>query len=259
MLLELNFRSKELKRNVGVNVLIPGTGCEADEPYKVLWLLHGLSGDHTSWMRNTCIERYAKELRLAVVMPGVDRSWYTNTAYGANYFDFVAKELPALCHGVFKGWSEKREDNLVAGLSMGGYGALKLALTYPEQYGACISLSGSLDVTRKGRPCDLNEWRSIFGYDIESPDELKGSKHDLFALAEKNKAEGKPFPQTYLWCGQQDSLIGINRDFDALLSALGVAHCFEESEGDHSWRWWDLHIQDGLKHILLEEDSEERK
>lgn len=249
MLLEMKFSSKELKRNVSVSVLIPN-----QEPvgagHKVLWLLHGLSDDHTAWMRRTAIERYAKEHRLAVVMPGVERSWYTNTAYHANYFNFVAYELPSLCRRTFKDFSEKREDNIVAGLSMGGYGALKLALTCPTQYGACISLSGSLDITRKGRPVDLDEWRSIFGYELASALDLEGSEHDLFALAKKNKAAQMPFPKLYLWCGQQDTLIGVNRAFDRHLTELDVAHTYTESEGDHTWPWWDLHIQGALKAIL---------
>jgi S-formylglutathione hydrolase FrmB len=183
-------------------------------------------------------------------MPGVERSWYTNTAYHANYFNFVAHELPDLCRHTFKGFSDKTEDNIVAGLSMGGYGALKLALTCPAQYGACISLSGSLDITRKGRPVDLDEWRSIFGYALESALDLAGSEHDLFALAKRNKAAGLTFPKLYLWCGQQDTLIGVNRAFDRHLTELDVAHTYTESEGDHTWPWWDMHIQGALKAIL---------
>ena len=168
MFLEMHFASKELKQNDTVNVLLPHDYDNSGEPYKTLWLLHGLSGNHNSWMRLSSIERYATEYKLAVIMPCVNRSWYTNTAYGVNYFNFVTKELPELCHKTFSNLSSKKENNIIAGLSMGGYGAVKAALTYPEQYGSCISLSGALDITRKGRTCDLAEWRSIFGLDIES-------------------------------------------------------------------------------------------
>ena len=253
MFLQMNFYSKEVGKAVGVNVLIPEKCRNSTEPYKTMWLLHGLSDDYTAWMRFSSIERYANEHGIAVVMPGVDRSWYTNTAYGAQYFNFVAKELPEICQGLFKGMSSRREDNIVAGLSMGGYGALKLTLTCPEQYSACISLSGSLDVTRKGRVYNLEEWRSIFGYQIESALDLAGSEHDLFALAERNKKEGKPFPKLYMWCGLQDTLVDINRAFNAHLNTLGVSHVFETSQGDHSWKWWDLHIQDGMQYVLKEE------
>ncbi len=250
MFLQMNFYSKELSKSVGVNVLIPEKCRNSNESYKTIWLLHGLTDDHSAWMRYSSIERYANENGIAVVMPNVDRSWYTNTAYDAAYFDFASVELPQVCRGLFCGMSQKREDNIVGGLSMGGYGALKLALTCPEQYGACISLSGSLDVTRVGRAYNLNEWRSIFGFDIQKALELAGSEHDLFALAERNKKEGRVFPKLYLWCGLEDSLIDINRAFDAHLTNLEVPHVLKESEGDHSWKWWDLHIQDAIQYVL---------
>ncbi|MBR7094757.1 MAG: hypothetical protein IKC73_00905, partial [Clostridia bacterium] len=186
----MNFKSAELNRHTQVYVLLPDENEKKPAPCKTLWLLHGLSDNHTGWMRYTSIERYAKKHHLAVVMPNVDRSWYTDTAYDANYFSFVTKELPEVCFRTFSQMSQGREDNIVAGLSMGGYGAMKAALSFPEKYGSCISLSGSLDITRKGRPCNLNEWRSIFGFDMESPLELEGSKHDLYALATKAKSEG---------------------------------------------------------------------
>lgn len=249
MFLELHYKSSQLNRDTSVHVLLPDECLSAGESYRTLWLLHGLSGDHTSWMRYSAIERYARERRLAVVMPDGGRSWYTDTVCGANYFSFIATELPELCRRSFRGMSEKCEDNIVAGLSMGGYGALKLTLSRPEQYGACISLSGSLDITRKGRPCNLAEWQSIFGYGLQSPLELEGSEHDLFALAARNRAEGKPFPSLYLWCGTEDSLIEVNRRFDRHLTDLDVSHTFECSEGDHTWRWWDLHIKEALDRV----------
>ncbi len=252
MFLEMNFKSTELNRQTQVYVLLPD---EKDAPCKTLWLLHGLSDNHTGWMRYTAIERYAKKHGLAVVMPNVDRSWYTDTAYGANYFSFVTKELPALCCKAFRQMSEKREDNIVAGLSMGGYGAMKAALSYPERYSACISLSGSLDITRKGRPCNIKEWRSIFDFDMKDPLELEGSKHDLYALATRAKNEGKQLPRLYLWCGTEDDLLAVNRSFDRHLTELGIDHKFESSEGTHTWKWWDLHIQSALEWILNNETS----
>jgi len=253
MLLEMNVKSKELGKTTRVNVILPTDKSESERPYKTLWLLHGLTDDQTGWTRNTSIERYASKYQLAVIMPNVDRSWYTDTAYGSNYFTFVTKELPELCHRTFQNLSDRREDTLIAGLSMGGYGACKAALTFPEQYGTCISLSGALDVTRKGRPCNLEEWRSIFGYALQSPLELEGSRHDLFALAKENKDMGKVFPKLYLWCGQEDPLLATNRAFDRHLSELAVPHAYAESEGDHSWKWWDLHIQNALRWALEEQ------
>lgn len=255
--LEMNYYSKALCKCVAVNVILPevakqdlGAGAPDLESYKTLYLYHGLSGDHTVWMRRSNIERYAADYNLAVVMPEVDRSWYTDTCYGANYFTFVSEELPMVCRSYFKGMSAKREDNLVAGLSMGGYGALKVALSCPESFFACASLSGSLDITRKGRSINLKEWKAIFDYNLEDGMELEGTCHDLYAITRKRRKEGITFPKIYLWCGTEDTLLCVNRDYHVLLTELGIEHCYKESEGDHSWKWWDLHIQDALCFLL---------
>jgi S-formylglutathione hydrolase FrmB len=247
---EMQYASRALGMEVSVKVILPEFLKTGGASYKTLYLLHGLSGDHTSWTRYTAIERYAREQDIAVVMPAVGRSWYADTAYGAKYFTFVAEELPAACRGFFKGISDRREDTFVGGLSMGGYGALKLAMTYPERYGGCIALSGSLDVTRRGRPYSLEEWRGNFGYEIESAEALEGGDNDLFALAARNAAEGREFPALYLWCGTEDTLLAVNRRYSAHLTALGVPHVYTESEGDHSWRWWDHHIDLALRHFF---------
>lgn len=103
--------------------------------YPTLYLLHGLSDDHTIWQRRTSIERYAAEKNLAVVMPAAGRSYYQDMANGAAYWTFLSEELPALCRQWFP-LSEAREETFAAGLSMGGYGALRLALAQPEKFAA---------------------------------------------------------------------------------------------------------------------------
>lgn len=258
--LELHYHSDALKKAVTVNVILPERaktliGMETDGNstacYKTLYLLHGLSDDHTIWMRRTSIERYANDCGIAVVMPSVDRSWYTDTASGAPYFTFLTDELPRVCRGYFRGMSERREDNLIAGLSMGGYGAIKAALLCPERFGYCASLSGALNVAaRTMKASELEEWRGIFGFSLESADELKGTDHDLFAIAARNQAAGVAFPKLFMWCGTEDRLLESNRLFDAHLTDLGVPHLYQESEGNHSWKWWDLHIQDALRYLL---------
>ena len=247
MFLEMNFNSAELGRQTQIYILLPD---KSDTPCKTLWLLHGLTDNHTAWLRFTSIERYAAEHRLAVIMPNGDRSWYTDIAYNANYFSFITKELPQLCFKTFSQLSQKREDNIIAGLSMGGYGALKMAFSCPEQYGSCISLSGALDITAKDPDSNFSEWKSIFGYEIQDPLELKGSKHDLFALASNAKSEKKALPKLYIWCGTGDDLLVANLSFDRHLSELDIPHKFEVSEGEHSWKWWDKQIQGALDWIL---------
>lgn len=254
---QMNYHSDVLKMGVSVNVIIPekaktliGMEASGGDTYKTIYLLHGLSDDHTIWMRRTSIERYAAERNIAVVMPEVARSWYTDTADGAAYFTFIAEELPRVCRGFFRGMSERPEDNIIGGLSMGGYGAMKCALRYPERFGSCISLSGALDIASLTRPIILEEWQGIFGFDFKSAAELAGGREDTFAIARENHASGKPFPHIYMWCGTDDKLLEANNRFSALLTELGVEHLYETSEGNHSWKWWDLHVQSGLDYIL---------
>lgn len=253
---ELRYHSDALGQAVSVNVILPenantliGMNISANETYKTLYLLHGLSDDHTIWERRTSIERYAAEHGIAVVMPNGGRSWYTDMANGARYFTFITEELPTVCRRFFRGMSDKREDNIIGGLSMGGYGAVKAALTHPESYGGCICLSGALDISSFVHH-SIEEWRAIFGYDLDSTAKLRGSCHDVYALAASNVKEGKPFPKLYMWCGNDDFLLENSIRFDELLSELGVEHRYDQSEGDHSWHWWDLHIQDGLNFVL---------
>ena len=254
--LELNYRSHALNMTVSVSVVLPerasGDALAGNplETYKTLYLLHGLGGNHSDWMRKTAIERYASKYNIAVVMPGVCRSWYSDTVYGAKYFTFITEELPQVCRSYFKGMTSRREDNLIGGLSMGGYGALKAAMTYPERYSGVISLSGALDITRKNRPCNLPEWQSIFDYGMVSPDELEGSCHDLFAVTRKAAESGKEMPEIFLWCGTEDGLITINRQYRDMLAELGIDCTYTESQGNHSWLYWDMHIQPGLAALL---------
>ena len=251
---EMMFKSEALNMSVSVNVIIPETAKHTsdEKTYKTLYLLHGLSDDHTGWMRRSAIERYAVDKGIAVVMPAVGRSWYTDTAYGANYFTFVADELPKTVRGFFRGMSDKREDNLIAGLSMGGYGAVKIALSRPEAFGYCASLSGALDISARGYKRFLPEWQGIFGFGLEKVEDLKGTDHDVFKIAEQNKANGVKFPKLFIWCGEQDVLIEDNAKFDALLNGLGIDHVYKTSEGDHTWRWWDMHIKNALDYFLGE-------
>ena len=251
---QMNYYSPALKLCVGVNVILPDWAQNAKdgEMYKTLYLLHGLSDDNTIWTRRTSIERYADEYGIAVVMPAVARSWYTDMANDANYFTFVSVELPKVCRAYFRGMSDKREDNFVAGLSMGGYGAMKIALTHPESFGGVASLSGTLDIADVTRNRPIVEWKSIFGYELESTGELYGTKHDNFHLANTLYKNGGTFPKMYIWCGEQDDLHHHSEKFHNLMNSLSVEHKYESSVGDHSWKWWDLHIQDALKYLLSE-------
>ena len=211
------------------------------ERYPTLYLLHGLSDDHTIWQRRTCIERYVEGLNLAVVMPAVQRSFYADMVTGPRYWAFISEEIPAIARHFFP-LSGKRSENYVAGLSMGGYGAFKLALTYPKRYAAAASLSGALDVGRLAREeqgAGQSELKHIFG----EASTLPGSPNELFHLAEQMAQRSGPRPSLYQWCGTEDFLYADNVHFREHAESLGVAVTYEEGPGGHEWACWDAQIQ----------------
>jgi putative tributyrin esterase len=147
---EVRFFSETIGMLSSMYVLLPQRKMEERNgkrppKYKTLYLLHGHSDDHSAWQRYTSIERYAEDLHLAVVMPAVHMSFYNDMAHGWKYWQFISEEVPALARDMFS-LSSARKDNFVAGLSMGGYGALKMALTHPDRFAAAASLSGALDL-----------------------------------------------------------------------------------------------------------------
>jgi len=191
-LIHCNFYSETLRLACSMNVILPqppflgAKGGRRRKLYRTLYLLHGLSDDHTIWQRRTSIERYAVSYNLAVVMPDAQRSFYTDMARGLPYWTFLSEELLALARSFFP-LSDAREENFVAGLSMGGYGAFKLALRCPDKFAAAASLSGALDVAglagreRERDPLGRRELENIFG----DPSGIAGSSSDLFFLAQE--------------------------------------------------------------------------
>lgn len=255
--MELKIHSDCLGHGVSVNVIIPqyaetiiGMDGKAETSFKTLYLLHGLSDDHSTWERRSTIERYAAERGFAVVMPCADRSWYTDTTYGAKYFSFVTDELPDICRKIFRGMSNKREDNFIGGLSMGGYGAMKAALTYPDRYFGCIALSGAFDIASIAENLIPDEWQSIFG--LSTPKELNGTKHDVFHLARSAAERGDKLPKIYMWCGHGDFILDSSEKMDKALTELKIDHVYEKTDGDHSWGYWDIYVRHGIDYVLGE-------
>jgi len=244
--LQIQFFSAALNVASTVNVILPeanqgiGMGAARDErPPKVLYLLHGYSDDHSIWTRRTSVERYAANHNLAVIMPAVNHSFYCNEAYGENYWDYISDELPGTMHRFLR-LSDKAEDTYVAGLSMGGYGAMRLALTYPEHFAAAASFSGAVDLasTFFARHRE-NEIDRVFG----KLEEIKGTEYDTYHLMEKNaKAPRKPW--LYVSCGTKDFLFDQHKTFVPALKKNGwdvVSH--EEPDAVHEWGFWDAQIK----------------
>ena len=241
--MEVKFRSNALNVACSVNVILPeahqGIGLEgasSKEPPRVLYLLHGLSDDHSIWMRRTSVERYAAKHNLAVIMPAVNRSFYMNERYGAAYWDYVSEELPKVMHTFFR-LSDKPEDTFVAGLSMGGYGAMRLALTYPERFAAAASFSGAVNVAAyETKETELNR---VFG---KKP-KIKGTELDLLHLLKVN-AEAPHKPKLFVACGTADFLYDAHNVFVPACKKAGwdVTH-YEKQDAVHEWGFWDEMIK----------------
>jgi putative tributyrin esterase len=262
ILTQTHFFSDVLTSRCTLNALLPqrkpSDPPEAyHPPFRVLYLLHGYSDDHTAWQRWTSIERYVEGHNLVVIMPAVQNSFYTDMLHGGKFFTFLTEELPGLVRDLFP-ISTARSDTFVAGLSMGGYGAFKLALSRPDLYASAASLSGALDLREVVREHDdpdnqawLENMRTVFG-DL---DKIPGSAHDLFALAQKvSKLADKP--RLFQYCGTEDFLYADNLRFRDHIRPLGFDYTYEETPGDHNWRYWDAEIQKVLAWLPLQSPSQ---
>ena len=251
-ILHIDFFSRALGRSAQMDAILPDARGTAEKPWKTLYLLHGMTDDYTAWQRWTSIERYAEEYGIAVIMPDTRLGWYTDTAAGERYFSFVSDELIRISRRMFPSLSHQKEDTFVAGLSMGGYGAMKCALKKPETFCKAASLSGALDiygVTQLDPPLgEKGYWEDIFG-PIEA---IRGSENDVFAAAEALTADR---PELFMWCGTEDFLYTMNTAMRDHLMKLGYKLTYSESSGDHNWKYWDREIQNVLAWMLQGEEE----
>lgn len=245
-LMQLHFYSQALEMQTEINVLLPepsqGIGVEGTSDsltdLPVLYLLHGLSDDQTIWARRTSLERYVSTCRLAVVMPCAHQSFYSNEKYGLRYWDYVSRELPEVVRK-FLPVSSRREDTFAAGLSMGGYGALKLALRCPDRFAAAASLSGVVDLVSAFRaPAHFHGLPRIFG-DVA---QLQDSPDDLYAAA-RHTACLEDKPKLYVACGTEDPFFYMHQPFCSTLTGLGYdVTALSTPDIGHEWAYWDAQL-----------------
>jgi putative tributyrin esterase len=237
----IEYYSQSLCKASTMNVLFPDDP-KISPPWSVFYLLHGLFDNETTWTRRTSIERYVEGLPLMVVMPDGGRGWFTNALNPetCRYEDDLIKDVVGLIDRTFPVKAE-RAGRAIGGLSMGGYGAVKLALKYPDMFASVTSHSGVLAYPRKDRAeaAELSpEFLSIFG------ENAKDGPEDPFALVAGLKP--KRVPAMRLDCGEEDVFLEDNREFHKLLDSLSITHEFEEFEGGHDWAYWDTHVQEAV-------------
>lgn len=251
--LRIDFFSQCLMRMVTVSAVLPvdkflppGAPAPTPTPFKTLYLLHGLMGGHTDWLTHTRIQAWAEERDLAVVMPGGDNHFYVDNVPGHQlYGEFIGRELVAVTRAMFP-LSHSRADTFLAGLSMGGYGALRNGLKYADTFGCVAGLSAALVLDNAQRFTDdtptivgrRSFMQSVFG-DLER---VPGSDNDVRALLAGLKARGAALPALFLCCGTEDFLLDANRAFHRFLRENEAPHTYMEGPGGHNWDYWDAHI-----------------
>lgn len=234
---ELHYSSPSLQKQTGCNILIPELP-DFNGPYSVLYLLHGLSDDYTIWQRKTSIGRYVQMLPLMVVMPDGGRGFYTDAREGYAYESAMMQDLIPFIDRTFHTRAE-RKGRCISGLSMGGYGALKLALKHPDSFVSAHGHSGAYGFAHGDWRTDQSEFTRITGPNPQ------GGPDDVHALAEV--ADRSKLPALRFDCGTNDFLIEDNRKFHTHLQTLGVPHEYAEFPGAHDWAYWDKHIQSALR------------
>ena len=255
-LFEVNFASTELGHRTSLNVIMP-TLEDVDGTYrntKTLYLLHGFSDDHSGWLRRTKVEYYGREYNLAVVLPNAQNSFYANMHHGYNFLNHIALEVPIFIQKTFH-LSAKRENNFVAGLSMGGYGAFKIALSYPERFAAAASLSGILDIqlaVEENQEEPDPRYTLPMRLALGDPINVTDTSDDIPWLLKKINTK-KTKPRLYQCCGTEDDLYANNLRIRELIQTLNFDYTYEESPGDHNWVFWDTYIKKVLNWLPLEQ------
>lgn len=246
---EESVQSGALGRTMKYRVLLPEDYDRAQRRYPVLYLLHGLGGDYTDWTTRSNVAEYSRTLPLIIVMPDGHNAWYTNSGEGA-YETYLLNDLPA---DVVKKYRtiNSRYGRAIAGLSMGGYGALKMALKRPATFVLAGSFSGAFGATRRGElerlisRAEADRLEKIFG----PADSETRKENDLFTLAAALKPAGAPY--LYVDCGIADnSLIASNREVVAAIHKTGAAYEYHEVAGAHSWDYWDRRIREFLPVLM---------
>lgn len=243
-ILTIQFHSKQLKMNTRVQIVLPDSSkpkLSSISNYPVLYLLHGLSDDDNSWLRHTRVEDYALANGIIVVMPSGGRSAYCDNVYGQNYHQFISQELPQYLQWTL-GLSTQRTKNFIAGNSMGGLGAAKIALTSPLQYAGFASFSGLIYLKLfLSQVTDelLNDFyfmKSAFDH----PDTTTFDPINLVATESHDL-------HIYLACGYQDDLLACTQAFYEKAKHYPITCIIED--GKHDWEFWDKHIKKYLEYL----------
>lgn len=260
-ILQVSYYSKAIQREVTFNALIPMDTMESpdrpkigDKPMKSLYLLHGYSGSFTDWISFTRIRELSSKHHIAVFMPAGENHFYLDDVdKRALYGEYVGDELVKYTRDMFP-LSDRKEDTIIGGLSMGGYGAIRNGLKYAQNFGSIIALSSALITynIQNASPDytdgvgDYNYFTRVFG-DLNK---LSGSDKDPEALIMNLKKKNKAIPNIYMACGTEDFLLDTNKKFRDFLNKEDIKFTYVEAPGEHTWDFWNEYIEKGLLSLI---------
>lgn len=252
-----NIFSKSIGMETQLYVSMPHDGRQykGDGNPKTLLLLHGISDNASGWARRSQADYFADKYGISIFIPEVQRSFYQDMCYGGKYYTYISSELPDLIRKMFK-VSTEREDLMVAGLSMGGYGAMRVAFGAPDRFSICGAFSAGCDMKTLlqkreefvgvGDTGDnlINEFIAAFG-----PDFMLSDDSDLYKLVEKVSRQSEK-PSLYHTCGTEDFIYPMNAEFAKFCKQLPLTYTYEEWPGLHDWDFWNPSLEKFLKHFV---------
>ncbi len=252
----VQFKSALVGATLPYSVVLPADYNSSTTRYPVIYLLHGLTGHYRDWLQKTNLADYAAAHRIIIVTPEGNDGWYTDSATvpADKYETYIIRELIPDVDSRFRTIQDRRA-RAVAGLSMGGYGALKFGVKYPDRFSFVASMSGALGAAAQTNAAQGFAWDflrpsilSTFG-EAENP---VRAANDLHKLIRDLPAERLPMlPYLYLDCGTADGFLSTNRDLVSLLLERQIPHEFRQLPGAHNWAYWDMQVREVLRVAAL--------
>jgi len=246
---EEKLKSVLMARDMPYRVILPSKyASDTSARFPVIYLLHGLTGHYSNWIDKTKLTQYSMNHQFIIVTAEGDNGWYTDSASTPNdkYESYIVQELIPEIDKKFRTLAV-REQRVIAGLSMGGFGAIKFGLKYPDKFSLVGGFSGALGAagwTEKNAGAIAKSMDLAFG-----PDDVSESRkaNDIFRLVrEVTPDQQKALPYIYQSCGTEDFLIANNRDFLKLLNDKKIPHEYREHPGGHDWTFWDEQVREFL-------------
>ena len=257
-LIRVHFNSTVFNMGTSLSVILPQYaaapnrgGTSHKGPYRTLYLLHGMGGDCTEWLRNTSLERYAGAYSLAIVMPNGDNSFYSDLENGMSYQNFLTGELIEKCEQWFP-LSQNPEDRFIGGISMGGYGALRTALTHPGLYGRVFGISSVTEILPLYEKVGFEDRAKMLFGPKETAIE---SGAELYAQLRRLHGARETLPKVCLIGGLSDPLCPQSERMAEALRDAGGSVRLHRSEGGHDWAFGDRAIVDALAWLFEKEEK----